>query len=86
MAPDGADTSFFGFQIQDGDTFPNFFGTSAAAPAAAAVDALIRQADPLLTAGQGVDILQSTALHQPASVAGLIQASVAVNLAWDLYA
>lgn len=86
MAPDGADTSFLGFQIQDGDTLPNFFGTSAAAPAAAAVDALIRQADPLLTASQGVDILQSTALYQPDSVAGLIQADVAVNLAWDLYA
>ena len=40
-APDGGNTSFFGQVVSyDGDDFPNFFGTSASAPAAAASMAL----------------------------------------------
>jgi Subtilase family len=44
-AMDGANTTFFVFDTsRDLDTFPNFFGTSCAAPSAAGIGALVLQA------------------------------------------
>jgi hypothetical protein len=60
---DGVDTTFFGFTIID-DTpeFPNFFGTSASAPAAAAIAALMLEAQPSLTVPEVYKILRETAI------------------------
>ena len=61
-AVDGCDTLFFGsWGLDDGTPFPNFFGTSAAAPNAAAVAALLRQADSKLKPFDVLKILSQTA-------------------------
>jgi subtilisin family serine protease len=59
MAPDGVSTTFFGGSNING--FPNFFGTSAAAPHAAGVAALILQAHPSDTPAQVYNVMKSTA-------------------------
>lgn len=67
VAPDGTNTTFFGSDIpdpgdgSDADTFPNFFGTSAAAPHAAAAAALILEAFPGLTPSGVEHVLISSA-------------------------
>jgi subtilisin family serine protease len=63
VAPDGTNTTFFGRDIAgDPDSFPNFFGTSAAAPHAAAVAALLKQVDPGLTPDQVYGLLRESAI------------------------
>lgn len=63
VAPDGGNTTFFGSDIpEDADDFPNFPGTSAAVAHAAAVAALLLQADPTLSPAQIYEILEKTAL------------------------
>ena len=59
MAPDGASNTFFGGNYFNG--FPNFFGTSDAAPHAAGVAALILQANPGDTPAQVYSAMKSTA-------------------------
>ncbi|MEM8897105.1 MAG: HYR domain-containing protein [Bacteroidota bacterium] len=85
-ATDGSNTSFFGNDIGfDADIHPNFFGTSAAAPHAAAVAALMIEASGYTLSPEEVRAtLISSAIDMEASAFdhesgyGLIQADVAV--------
>ena len=62
-ALDGTNTTFFGSDIsQDPDGFPNFFGTSAAAPHAAAAAALIIDGVPGLLPEDVYRVMQVTAI------------------------
>lgn len=82
VAPDNVNTTFFGTDTGlDTDTRPNFAGTSAAAPHAAAVAALLKQASPSLTPTQIRDRLRATAVDAGTTVgfdadtgAGLVDA------------
>ena len=69
VAIDDANTSFFGDDYEN-DGFPNFAGTSAAAPHAGAVAALLLQARPTLTPDQVKTALQNTAIdmNDPSTV------------------
>ncbi|NJK38254.1 MAG: S8 family serine peptidase [Oscillatoriales cyanobacterium RM2_1_1] len=90
IAPDGVNTSFFGSDSnQDEDDLPNFHGTSAAAPHAAAVGALLLEAaggPNSLTPAEIRSVLELTAIDADLpgtdfkSGSGLIQARLAVQL------
>lgn len=60
----GSDTTFFIPNVEpigNGNNFPNFLGTSAAAPNAAAIAALVKQANPDFTPQQIYERLEATA-------------------------
>ncbi len=82
-AIDGTNNTFFG-QDFESDGSPNFFGTSAAAPHAAAVAALMLQANSSLTPAQLYAAMQSSARDVGApgfdllTGAGLVNAHAAV--------
>ncbi|MCP5034215.1 MAG: S8 family serine peptidase, partial [Actinomycetia bacterium] len=89
-APDGTNTTFFGSSDPELDGYPNFYGTSAAAPHAAAVAALMLEAQPSLTPDEVYARLKDTALDidsvgvDTISGNGLIQAQIAVPPSYEL--
>ena len=84
VAPDGVWTTFFGFPTH-GDPFPSFPGTSAAAPHAAGVAALLLEKQPGLSPASIISTLENTAVDMGPpgfdfdTGFGLIQAAAALQ-------
>ena len=79
VGPDGVNNTFLGRSrsittgiagCADNASFPNFFGTSAAAPHAAAAAALMLQSNPALTPTQIISAMQNSALSMGSSSSG----------------
>jgi Subtilase family len=101
VGPDGGNDTFLGFTLSTGDdnstvaaclnnpAFPNFFGTSAAAPHVASIAALLLQADPALTpteiytalqqSGSPMGVTPTATVHNFAAGYGFVQADKAAN-------
>ncbi|MGH9891872.1 MAG: S8 family serine peptidase [bacterium] len=68
MAPSGVNTTFFqstdveGISDVDGDGFPNFFGTTAAAPHVAGVAALLKDLNPAASPDEIYNVLKAAAI------------------------
>jgi len=97
VGPDGVNTTFFGFigitdnssvrQCANNASLPNYFGTSAAAPHAAAAAALMLQSNPAVTPAQIYAAMQQSAAPMGGATTpnynsgyGFIQASAALAL------
>ena len=90
-AVDGGNTTFFGFDDSfDPDSLPNFYGTSAAAPDAAAVAALMLSARSTLTPLDVKNLMMDSAIDMGPkgfdnqTGAGLVDTNAAVGFATTL--